>query len=194
MKNKWLFAAILCTLLGILAGIGYLTYVGSFANTNVILEHTNDPSGRLMLQFFGFMLGLSLLLNLFALFEVEQLAGRMFRWLQAGRASQVKQQFLSDLQIFLHHQQLQALPQHPQRYLQLDEKNHQRKLVCVDDESEQPLSIYELRSIFQQMLRYQCRSGVLLCLAGVDTQADIFAREAGIEVFNYKQLKKQLLR
>ncbi len=100
MKNKWLFAAILCTLLGILAGIGYLTYVGSFANTNVILEHTNDPSGRLMLQFFGFMLGLSLLLNLFALFEVEQLAGRMFRWLQAGRASQVKQQFLSDLQIF----------------------------------------------------------------------------------------------
>ncbi|MDZ7904188.1 MAG: hypothetical protein U5L01_17390 [Rheinheimera sp.] len=80
-----------------------------------------------------------------------------------------KQQFLSDLQMFLHHQQLQALPQHPQRYLQLDEKNHQRKLVCVDESSDQPLSIYELRSIFQQMLRYQCRSGVLLCLAGVDS-------------------------
>ncbi len=194
MKNKWLFAAILCTLLGILAGIGYLTYVGSFANTNLILEHTNDPSGRFMLQFFGIMLGLSLLLNLFALFEVEHHLGRFFRWLNAGRSSQVKQQFLSDLQMFLHHQQLQALPQHPQRYLQLDEKNHQRKLVCVDESSDQPLSIYELRSIFQQMLRYQCRSGVLLCLAGVDSQADIFAREAGIEVFNYKQLKKQLLR
>lgn len=194
MKNKWLFAAILCTLLGILAGIGYLTYVGSFANTNLVLEHTNDPSGRFMLQFFGIMLGLSLLLNLFALFELEQHLGRLFRWLQAGRSSQVKQQFLSDLQQFLHHQRLQALPQHPQRYLQFDEKNHQRKLVCVNESSEQPLNIYELRSIFQQMLRYQCRSGVLLCLAGVDSQADIFAREAGIEVFDYKQLKKQLLR
>lgn len=194
MKNKWLFAAILCTLLGILTGIGYLTYVGSFENTNLMLLHTSDASGRLLLQFFGSMLGLSLLLNLFALLEVEQHASRLFRWLQAGRATQVKQQFLSDLQRFLNHQQLQALPQHPQRYLQLDEKNHQRRLVCVDQESEQPLSIYELRTIFQQMLRYQCRSGVLLCLAGVDSQADIFAREAGIEVFNYKQLKKQLMR
>jgi len=194
MKNKWLFAAILCTLIGILAGIGYLTYVGSFENSNLILEHTNDPSGRFLLQLFGAMLGVSLLLNLFALLEVEQLAGRAFRWLQAGRASQVRQQYLSDLQQFLLHQQLQALPQHPQRYLQLDANNQQRKLVCIDEDSQQPLSIYELRNIFQQMLRYQCRTGVLLCLAGVDTQADIFAREAGIEVFNYKQLKKQLSR
>lgn len=192
MKNQWLLAGVISILIGILIAIGYLAYVGVFYDTTILREHPLDPSARALLQFIGGMLGVSLLLNLCALLEFEQHWQRLMVWLRADHAVQVKQQFQSDLQKFVHHQELQILPQHPQRYLQLDEKNQLRKLICIDEESDHPLSIFELRNIFQQMLRYQCRSGVLLCLAGVDPQAGIFAKEAGIEVFNYKQLKKQL--
>lgn len=189
---KWLFAAVVSLLLSLFATLLYVVYLNVFPPqvSQLVTQNQNED----LLTHLGFiaLVGVCLLINLVLVLESQQFFSHWYQRCINHHSSHMKQQFLAECRHYEELHELQALPISPKSYLNQGNLLHSRQLVYIERDNEQPLGIYELRTMFQQMLRYECRAGVLLCIAGVDAQADIFAKETGIEILNLKRLKKQL--
>ena len=189
---KWLFAAVVSLLLSLFATLLYVVYLNVFPPQVSQLVTQNQNVDLLTHLGFIALVGVCLLINLVLVLESQQFFRRWYHRLAHHHASQLKQQFLTECRHYEERHGLEALPVSPKSYLYQGALWQNRRLVYIERDNQQPLGIYELRSMFQQMLKYECRAGVLLCMAGVDAQADIFARETGIEILNLKGLRKHL--
>lgn len=189
---KWLFAVVVSSLLSLFATLLYVVYLKVFPPQLTRLVTQNPDPDLVTHVGFIVLFGIILLFNLALVLESQQFFSRWYHRLARHHACELKQQFLAECRHYEELHGLEALPVSPKSYLYQGALWQNRRLVYIERDNQQPLGIYELRSMFQQMLKYECRAGVLLCMAGVDAQADIFARETGIEILNLKGLRKHL--
>ncbi len=188
MTNKWILGSTLSTLAGILAAAVYLVLIQPLTDGSEVPNH----NAEWLLWFFLAMVLVSMLVNL------SVLVAPPARWLSlfsafpqynSGHKFELNQ-YQHQVQLFLqlHQLQMQRLTSQADIYLWITES--QPVLLQVAIAGKQPAGIEDMRLLFRWMLTHQCRHGYYLSLQRPDLQAEIFAKEAGIEVVDLQTLQK----
>jgi hypothetical protein len=188
MTNKWILGSTISTLTGILAAAVYLVLVQPQHDGSEIPNY----HAEWLLWFFLAMVVVSMLVNLSVLIAPPA------KWLSliAGfpsntnshkfQLNQYQQQLSQFLQ--LHQLRLQRLTSQADIYLWATQP--QPVLLQVALSCNEQAGIEEMRMLFRWMLTHQCRQGFYLSLQRPDLQAEIFAKEAGIEIVDLQTLQK----
>jgi len=188
MSNKWILGSTLSTLAGILAAAVYLVLLQPITDGSEVPNH----HAEWLLWFFLAMVLVSMLVNLSVLVAPQ---AKWFRLVSA--VPQVNSnykfqlnQYEHQVQLFLQLHQLQMQRLTSQADIYLWTTPAQPVLLQVAAAGKQPAGIEEMRLLFRWMLTHQCRHGYYLSLQPADLQAEIFAKEAGIEIVDLPTLQK----
>ncbi|RVU40317.1 hypothetical protein EOE67_06905 [Rheinheimera riviphila] len=188
MTNKWILGSALSTLAGIVAAAVYL----------VLLQPIHEPRelpnyhAEWLLWFFLAMVLVSMLVNLSVLIAPPASWLKLLPRIASNQHSHKQQlnQYQQQLQLFLqlHQSQLQRLTSQADIYLW--GLPPQPVLLQIAVNGTQQAGIEEMRQLFRWMLTHQCRQGFYLSPQPPDLQAEIFAREAGIDIVDLQTLQK----
>lgn len=188
MTNKWILGSMLSTLAGILAVAVYLVLIQPLTDGSEVPDH----NAEWLLWFFLAMVLVSMLVNLSVLVAPPAQWLRLFTAFPKSSSNHQSQlnQCQDQVQLFLqlHQSQMQRLTSQADIYLWTTPS--QPVLLQVSVACKQPAGIEEMRLLFRWMLTHQCRHGYYLSLQPPDLQAEIFAKEAGIEIVNLQTLQK----
>lgn len=190
-NNKWILVSSISTILGIVAGGCYLF----FAEHSLLLTDRtltlNTFWSSFMLWAFVVMFVCALCCNVLAFLALEQSQENWCRaLLKRSDPLQRQQQFLSEAEHFL---------MRDGRWLQQTAR-FSADYRCLSGATETlvyiqqpllPVSINEIRAMFQQMLAADFNQGLVISYHGFTDQAWIFAQEANISLLDSRSLKKQ---
>lgn len=190
MKNKWLIVSSISTLLGFIAGAIYLI----FAEHSLLLSNSGWVLSAFwstfMLWIFVLMFTLTLALNVIVFIELDT-SHSLFNFTvpKLFSCKQRQQLFITEAKQLLAIQgTLVSSGQPNQHYLKV---NLQPQALVLIQEKQGQVDIALIRNLFQQMLREDIKSGVVINFSGFSGQAWIFAQEANIQLIDQKSLKKQ---
>jgi len=185
MSNKWILGSTISTLMGILAAALYLVLV----QPRQLGADAPNYDAEWLLWFFLAMVVASMLVNLSVLVaQPAQLLSRLSAFTSntdKALLAQYQQQVQQFLQ--LHQQQLTRLSGESNIYVWTAQT--QSVLVQIVTESKQQSGIEDMRLLFHSMLTHQCRQGFYVGMQRPDMQAEIFAKEAGIEIVGWETLQ-----
>jgi hypothetical protein len=185
MSNKWILGSTISTLMGILAAALYLVLV----QPRQLGADAPNYDAEWLLWFFLAMVVASMLVNLSVLVaQPAQLLSRLSAFTSntdKALLAQYQQQVQQFLQ--LHQQQLTRLSGESNIYVWTAQT--QSVLVQIVTESKQQSGIEDMRLLFHSMLTHQCRQGFYVGMQRPDMQAEIFAKEAGIEILGWETLQ-----
>jgi hypothetical protein len=185
MSNKWILGSTISTLMGILAAALYLVLV----QPRQLGADAPNYDAEWLLWFFLAMVVASMLVNLSVLVaQPAQLLSRLSAFTSntdKALLAQYQQQVQQFLQ--LHQQQLTRLSGESNIYVWTAQT--QSVLVQIVTESKQQSGIEDMRLLFRSMLTHQCRQGFYVGMQRPDMQAEIFAKEAGIEIVGWETLQ-----
>jgi hypothetical protein len=187
MTNKWILGSTISTLMGIFAVTVYL----------VIIRPQQMSSGlptyyaEWFLWFFLTMVMVSMFANFMVLMApparwkgfISALSGK-----KNNRTFQLTQ-YQEQVRSFLHHHQPQLKRLTGQAEVYLWMTPNQSLLLQFAVDGTQHANIEDMRLLFRCMLMYQCRHGFYVSLRHADVQADIFAKEAGIQIIDLNALQ-----
>jgi len=187
MTNKWILGSTISTLMGILAAAVYLMLVQPQQGGSEVPNY----HAEWLLWFFLAMVVASMLVNLSVLIAPPAQWFRMFTALPSNSQSHKFQlnQYQQQVQLFLklHQLQLERLTNQADIYLWTTQT--QSVLLQVAAEGREQAGIEEMRLFFRWMLTHQCRQGLYLSMQRPDLLAEIFAKEAGIEIVDLQTLQ-----
>ena len=185
MSNKWILGSTISTLMGILAAAVYLVLV----QPRQLGSDAPSYHAEWLLWFFLAMVVASMLVNLSVLVaQPAQLLSRLSAFISAtDKALLAKYQ--QQVQEFLQLQQLQLKRLSGESDIYLWTVQTQSVLLQIATESEQQSEIEAMRLLFRSMLTHQCRQGFYVSMQRPDMQAEIFAKEAGIEIVDVQTLQ-----
>jgi hypothetical protein len=185
MSNKWILGSTISTLMGILAAALYLVLV----QPRQLGADAPNYDAEWLLWFFLAMVVASMLVNLSVLVaQPAQLLSRLSAFTSntdKALLAQYQQQVQQFLQ--LHQQQLTRLSGESNIYVWTAQT--QSVLVQIVTESKQQSGIENMRLLFRSMLTHQCRQGFYVGMQRPDMQAEILAKEAGIEIVGWETLQ-----
>jgi hypothetical protein len=187
MTNKWILGSTISTLMGIFAAVAYLVMIRPQQSRSGLHNHYAEW----LLWFFLLMVVVSMLVNLMVLIApparwsnlLSVISGKKSR--RTFQLSQYQEQVQS---FFLRHQlQLKRLTGQAEVYLWMTP--NQSLLLQFSADGTQQANIEEMRLLFRWMLTHQCRQGFYVSLRRADLQAEIFAKEAGIQIIDLSALQ-----
>ena len=188
MTNKWILGSTISTLMGILAAAVYLMLIQP-QQVDGDFEHYH---AEWLLWFFLAMVMISMLVNLSVLIAPPTSWLKLLPRIASDQHSHKQQlnQYQQQLQLFLqqHQSQLQRLTSQADIYLW--GSSPQPVLLQIAANGTQQAGIEDMRRLFRWMLTHQCRQGFYLSPQPPDLQAEIFAREAGIDIVDLQTLQK----
>lgn len=188
MTNKWILGSTLSTLIGIVAATVYLMLIQPHGDGSQLPNHNVEW----LLWFFFAMVLVSMLVNLSVLIAPPANWLRFLSAISLDFQSNKLQlnQYQERVQLFMqsHHGQLQRLTSQADIYLWVTEQ--QPAILQVAEEVTQHGGIEDMRLLFRWMLTHQCRLGYYVSLQPCDVQAEIFAKEAGIQIIDVQTLQK----
>jgi hypothetical protein len=192
MKSKWLWVSSISTVMGILAGGGYLL----FAEHSLLLSDNSLTLSAFwstfMLWAFVLMFVVALLCNVLAFIELDdehRLVSLHQRIRSVLGSSERQQSFLLDAERLLKQKgQWKINDKVATDYRVL---KAQRDTLIFIQSACHPVDIGQVRSMFQQMLAVDITDGIVVSRGGFSNQAWIFAQEANINLLDGKRLRKQ---
>jgi hypothetical protein len=190
MKSKWLWVSSISTVMGILAGGGYLL----FAEHSLLLSGLTLSAfwSTFMLWAFVLMFVVALLCNVLAFIELDdehRLDGLHQRIRSVLGSGERQQSFLLDAERLLKQKgQWKINDKVATDYRVL---KAQRDTLIFIQSACHPVDIGQVRSMFQQMLAVDITDGIVVSRGGFSNQAWIFAQEANINLLDGKRLRKQ---
>lgn len=187
MTNKWILGSTISTLMGILAAAVYLVLV----QPQQIGADIPNYHAEWLLWFFLAMVVVSMLVNLSVLIAPPAQWLRMLAAFPSNSHSHKFQlnQYQQQVQLFLQLHQIQLTRLTSQADIYLWTTHTQSVLLQVAAQAQDQAGIEEMRSLFRWMLTHQCRQGFYLSMQRPDLQAEIFAKEAGIEIVDLQTLQ-----
>ncbi|OBP16432.1 hypothetical protein A5320_03220 [Rheinheimera sp. SA_1] len=188
MINKWILGSTLSTLAGIVAAAVYLVLIQPLQEGQEAPNH----HAEWLLWFFLAMVLVSMLVNLSVLIAPPTTWLKLLPTIAISHHSHKHQlnQYPQQVQLFLqlHQSQLQRLTSQADIYLWGAQRQPVLLQIAVD--GQQQAGIEDMRLLFRWMLTHQCRQGFFLSPQPPDLQAEIFAREAGIDIVDLQTLQK----
>lgn len=185
MSNKWILGSTISTLVGILAAAVYLVLVQPQQLS------TDGPNyhAEWLLWFFLAMVVASMLVNLSVLVaQPAQLLSRLLAF-TSDTDKALLAQYQQQVQQFLQLQQLQLKRLSSESDIYLWTAQTESLLLQIVTESKMHSGIEDMRLLFRSMLTHQCRQGFYVSMQRPDMQAEIFAKEAGIEIVDLQTLQ-----
>ena len=187
MTNKWILGSTISTLMGILAATAYLVLV----QPQQVGSETPNYHAEWLLWFFLVMVVVSMLVNLSVLMAPPAQWFKRLVVFPSSRSSHKYQlnQYQHHVQLFLqlHQQQLKRLSSQTEIYLWTTQT--QPVLLQLAANGQVQAGIEDMRLLFRWMLTHQCRQGYYVAVQRPDVQAEIFAKEAGIEIIDLTTLQ-----
>lgn len=185
MSNKWILGSTISTLVGILAAALYLVLV----QPRQIGSDLPKYHAEWLLWFFLAMVVVSMLVNLSVLVaQPAQLLSRLSAF-SSNTHKVLDQRYQQQVQLFLQRHQLQLKRLSNDSDLYLWTTQTQTALLRIVTQSKEQSGIEEMRFLFRSMLTHQCRQGFYVSMQYPDLQAEIFAKEAGIEIIDLQGLQ-----
>jgi len=185
MSNKWILGSTVSTLMGIFAAAVYLMLV----QPRQLVADVPNHHAEWLLWFFMIMVVVSMLVNLSVLVAQPASLLRRFSLLPSttykARAEHYQQQIQLLLQ--LHQSNLTSLSNGSDTYLWT--VSSESVLLHIAIQSKEQPGIEPMRLLFRWMLTHQCRRGFYISMQRPDLQAEIFAKEAGIEIIDLQGLQ-----
>lgn len=185
MSNKWILGSTISTLMGILAAAVYLVLVQPRqAGSDVPNYHA-----EWLLWLFMAMVVVSMLVNLSVLVAQPAQLLRLLTTFPSTTQKLRLQEYQQQIQLFLqlHQSELKCLSSQADIYLWANQTHS--VLLQMDLQGKKQADIEDMRLLFRWMLTHQCRQALYVSLPRPDLQAEIFAKEAGIEIIDLQTLQ-----
>lgn len=185
MSNKWILGSTISTLMGILAAAVYLVMV----QPRQAGSDSPNYHAEWLLWFFMAMVVVSMLVNLSVLVAQPAQLLRLLTTFPSTTQKLRLQEYQQQIQLFLqlHQSELKRLSSQADIYLWANQS--QSVLLQMDIQGKKQADIEDMRLLFRWMLSHQCRQAFYVSLQRPDLQAEIFAKEAGIEIVDLQTLQ-----